>query len=97
MCGLEGRDCIEKNSAKTYNCSTTCAGIYSDVEWRKMLLEEETVDTQTENINQGTSELDMIRKELAYLQVEVKMLKSNGQGKEEEVDKKRRWTRKSSK
>ena len=84
MCGLKGRDCIEKNSAKTYNCSTTCVGIYSDVEWRKMLLEEETVASETENTNLGTSELDMIRKELADLQVEVNKLKSNGQGKEEE-------------
>ena len=84
MCGLEGRDCIEKNSVKTYNCSTTCVGIYSDVEWRKMLLEEETVATETENINQGVSELAMIRKELADLHAEVNKLKSNGQGKEEE-------------
>ena len=87
MCGLEGRNCIEKNSAKTYNCSTTCVGIYSDVEWRKMLLEEETVITETENTKQGVSELDLIRKELADLQAEVNKLKSNGQGKEEEVDK----------
>ena len=87
MCGLEGRDCIEKNSAETYNCSTTCVGIYSDVEWRNMLLEEETVAMETENIKQGVSELDMIRKELADLQLEVNKLKSNGQGKEEEVDK----------
>ena len=84
MCGLEGRDCIEKNSTKTYNCSTTCVGIYSDVEWRKMLLEEETVASETESINQEVSELDMI---LADLQVEVNKLKSNGQGKEEELDK----------
>ena len=51
------------------------------------MLEEETVATETENINQGVSELDMIRKELADLQAEVNKLKSNGQGKEEEVDK----------
>ena len=41
VCGLKGRDCIEKNSAKTYNCSTTCEGIYADVQWREMLLEGE--------------------------------------------------------
>ena len=79
MCGLKGRDCIEKNSAQTYNCSTTCVGIYSDVEWRKMLLEEETFATETENANQGVSELDMIRKELADLRAEVNKLKSSGQ------------------
>ena len=31
VCGLKGRDCIEKSSTKTYNCSTACAGIYTDV------------------------------------------------------------------
>ena len=87
MCGLKGRDCIEKNSTKTFNCSTTCVGIYSDVEWRQMFLEEETVVKETKNTIQGVSELDIIRKELADLQVEMNKLKSNGQGKEEEVDK----------
>ena len=87
MCGLKGRDCIEKNSTKTFNCSTTCVGIYSDVEWRQMFLEEETVVKETKNTIQGVSELDIIRKELADLQVEMNKFKSNGQGKEEEVDK----------
>ena len=31
VCGLKGRDCIEKSSTKTYNCSTACVGIYTDV------------------------------------------------------------------
>ena len=30
-CDPKGRDCIEKNSAETFNCSTTCVGIYADV------------------------------------------------------------------
>ena len=30
-CDPKGRDCIEKNSATTFNCSTTCVGIYADV------------------------------------------------------------------
>ena len=30
-CDPKGRDCIEKNSAATFNCSTTCVGIYADV------------------------------------------------------------------
>ena len=41
------------------------------------MLEEETVATETENAIQGVNEL----------QAEVNKLKSNGQGKEEEVDK----------
>ena len=31
VCGLKGRDCIEESSTKTYNCSTACVGIYTDV------------------------------------------------------------------
>ena len=31
VCGLKGRDCIEKSSTKTYNCSRACVGIYTDV------------------------------------------------------------------
>ena len=30
-CGPGGRDCIEKNSAETFNCSTTCEGMYADI------------------------------------------------------------------
>ena len=30
-CDPKGRDCIEKNSAATFNCSTSCVGIYADV------------------------------------------------------------------
>ena len=30
-CDLEGRDCIEKNYARTFNCNTTCDGVYADI------------------------------------------------------------------
>ena len=45
ICDLKGRDCIEKNSSKTFKCNTTCVGIYADVEWVKK-------DTEVE-INEG--------------------------------------------
>ena len=35
ICDLKGRDCIEKNFPRTFNCNTTCVGIYADVEWVK--------------------------------------------------------------
>ena len=31
----KGRDCIERNFTRTFNCNATCEGIYADVEWRK--------------------------------------------------------------
>ena len=33
MCDLKGRDCIEKNSWKSFDCNTTCVGIYADVQF----------------------------------------------------------------
>ena len=33
-CGPKGRDCIEKNSARTFNCSISCAGMYADIDWK---------------------------------------------------------------
>ena len=41
ICDPKGRDCIEKYSAETFNCSTTCVGIYADV-WIEKNIEEET-------------------------------------------------------
>ena len=33
-CTPKGRDCIEKNSAETFNCSMTCEGMYADIYWK---------------------------------------------------------------
>ena len=41
ICDVKGRDCIEKNSPKTFDCNTTCIGIYADVQWVGRDIEEE--------------------------------------------------------
>ena len=41
ICDSEGRDCIEENSADTYNCSITCAGMYADTNWKDEQLRDE--------------------------------------------------------
>ena len=33
-CTPEDRDCIENNSAETFNCSMTCEGMYADIDWK---------------------------------------------------------------
>ena len=33
-CGSAGRDCIEKNSAETFNCNMNCKGMYADISWK---------------------------------------------------------------
>ena len=48
ICDLKGRDCIEKNSSKTFNCNTTCVGIYADVEWVKKDIEVEANEEKTD-------------------------------------------------
>ena len=43
-CSPNGRDCVERNSALSFNCNTTCEGIYAGVEW-----EEEFFISEEEN------------------------------------------------
>ena len=46
MCGLEGKDCIERNYSRVFNCNTTCNGIYADVEKNEELLTQEDNKTR---------------------------------------------------
>ena len=41
VCNPNGRDCIQTNSARIFNCSTSCTGIYADVQWVGRSIEEE--------------------------------------------------------
>ena len=40
ICSLTGRDCIERNSAETFDCRVNCEGFYADVQ----RAEERTAD-----------------------------------------------------
>ena len=40
-CGPQGRDCVERNSAQTFNCSTTCKGMYADINWKATEMKNE--------------------------------------------------------
>ena len=46
ICGPTGRDCIETNSTKSFNCSTTCEGIFADVQWVGKKIEEDAGDEE---------------------------------------------------
>ena len=94
ICDPKGRDCIERNFAKSFNCNTTCEGIYADVEWVGNKIEEDTEDDKDQktievNIKREVGEeLDKVYKQLAELKKEVKLLKrSGGDEKGEELDK----------
>ena len=88
-CSPKGRDCIERNSAKSFNCSTTCEGIYADVQWVGKKVEEDVEDDEAEAAveREVGEELAKVYRQLAELKTEVKLLKSSGQEKGEELDK----------
>ena len=93
VCGPKGRDCIERNSTKSFNCSTTCEGIYADVHWVGKKVEEDMEDEEAEEAietefkGKDDERLSRLLKRLADLEKEVKLLKSGGEEKGEEVDK----------
>ena len=41
ICGPEGRDCIEENSAKTFDCNLDCEGMYAGVNWKDAEMKNE--------------------------------------------------------
>ena len=46
VCDEKGRDCIEGSSTNTYNCSTTCVGIYADVQQEDVNSDEGAADSE---------------------------------------------------
>ena len=99
ICGLEGRVCIETNFAKSFNCNTTCEGIYANAfQWVGKNIEdemedEETEDGETEEVvgrkikGEIGNELDKLYKQLAELKKEMKLMKSIGEERGGELDK----------
>ena len=79
ICSLKGRDCIERNSAKSFNCSTTCEGIYADG-WVEKRTEEE-IEEKAVNTESG----GIVLEELKKLRKRVADLERNRKG--EEMDK----------
>ena len=92
ICDLQGRDCIERNSRKSFNCSTTCDGIFSDVWWVGKKIEEEMKDDEAEAAveakfkGENGEELNKFYRRIADLETEMKLMKRGGQEKGEELE-----------
>ena len=77
VCDTKGQDCIEKNSSKTFNCSTACVGIYDSVEWVGKVIEDDIDNEQfdeadlEENIEEG------LLKKLRLLRKDMNVMKGN--------------------
>ena len=61
ICDTKGRDCIEENSAKTFECNTTCTGIYADVEWVGKNVEEDFEDDDIETNLEGKVDQELLK------------------------------------
>ena len=88
-----GRDCIERNSITDFNCSTTCQGIYADVQWIGKKIEEGMQDEKAEEAvelelkGKDDEKFNKMLKRLVDLEKEIKVLKRRDQEKGEELDK----------
>ena len=84
ICDLKGRDCIEKISSKTFNCNTTCVGIYADVEWVKKDIEVEANEDKSDETMkaelEGKIDDDLIK---MFLLIENKMKLMKNEMKDE--------------
>ena len=85
-CNPEGRDCIERKSILSFNCSVTCEGIYADVQWVEDNIDQEKLEEKKVEINKKFG--DDLQEEIyqRLLDLERKM-KSRNVEKGEEMDK----------
>ena len=91
-CNPEGRDCIEKNSILSFNCSVTCKGLYADVQWMENRLDDDIGDELDEQEVEIIATVgDELQKEMyqRLAALERKMKSSNG-GKGEEMDREKK-------
>ena len=59
-CCPEGRDCIQKHITKNFNCSTTCEGVYADVQCTE---EREPEERKTAKITKLVNEYEKYKKQ----------------------------------
>ena len=59
-CSPKGRDCFEKHSSQTFNCSATCEGVYADVLWEEdTIMKEEEVLKEMERLDEDLRQYEM--------------------------------------
>ena len=82
-CGPKGRDCFEKHSSQTFNCSATCEGVYADVLWEEdSILTEEEIMNEMERLDKKLMMYEMY----ADLERKMMLMKGNKKNMAEEVD-----------
>ena len=90
VCDAKGRDCIEKNSSKTFNCDTTCVGVYADVQWIGKNIEEDFDNERADEVDFGGKIDDDLLKILHLMKDDIKDVMKIATGKRgEELDRKK--------
>ena len=93
ICGPAGRDCIERSSTSNFNCSTTCEGIYADIQWAGKKIEEERedgeaeTDAETEFTGKDDEKSNKVLRRLADLERKMKLMEGALGEKRDELDK----------
>ena len=77
ICDLKGRDCIEKSSSKTFECNTTCTGIYADVEWVGKTIEEEFKDDDIQTNLEGKIDQELLKALILFKTEMMKHVKND--------------------
>ena len=87
-CSPEGRDCIEKNFARTFDCNMTCEGIFADVQWVDEQMEEPEDHEQVEVKFNNVVEEEFYAKLMNEVDKKVQgMIKGYSSKRGEELDK----------
>ena len=87
LCDAKGRNCIEENSARVFNCSLSCEGIFASVQWIGKDVDEDVKDGEAMKTEENDSkELNEYERRLAALERKMKSLHNDRDGKGEEVD-----------
>ena len=77
ICDAKGRDCIEDNSAKTFNCNTTCVGIYADVQWIGKNIEQEFEEEKADKTLTAEGDIDnSLLKRVLHLERETNIVRN---------------------
>ena len=85
-CNPEGRSCIEKNFAGTFDCNMTCEGIFADVQWEDEQMEEPEEQEQVEVKFKNIDEEDFV-KLMNEVEKRMERMKGTSDIKGEELDK----------
>ena len=91
-CNPAGRDCLDRFSGHTFNCSMTCEGIYSDVQWLDDMQEDmkdKLVEQEIEIGGEVDGELTKMKRLYNDLRKEMERLKDSIGHRKDEVDSKK--------